>query len=100
MNSSLVEVALMIGFGVFGYLGRKFGFEMAPLVLALVIGPMMEQNLRLSLVISQGSPWIFIEHPISAAFIGICLFLLISPLVPWIGGKRQELQERVEGEEV
>jgi putative tricarboxylic transport membrane protein len=100
LNSSLVEVALMIGFGVFGYLGRKFHFEMAPLVLALVIGPMMEQNLRLSLVISQGSPWIFIEHPISAAFIGICLFLLISPLVPWIGGKRKELQEKVEGEEV
>ena len=100
LNSSLIEVALMIGFGVFGYLGRKFRFEMAPLVLALVIGPMMEQNLRLSLVISQGSPWIFFEHPISAAFISICLFLLISPLIPWIGGKRKELQEKVEGEEV
>jgi putative tricarboxylic transport membrane protein len=100
LNSSLVEVALMIAFGVFGYLGRKFGFEMAPLILALVIGPMMEQNLRLSLVISQGSPWIFIEHPISAAFIGICAFLLISPLIPWIGGKRKKLQEKVEGEQV
>ena len=66
LNNSLVEVAMMIGFGVFGYLARKFHFEMAPLILALVIGPMMEQNLRLSLVISQGSPWIFVEHPISA----------------------------------
>lgn len=100
LNSSMVEVAMMIGFGLFGYLARKFHFEMAPLVLALVIGPMMEQNLRLSLVISQGSPWIFIEHPISAAFIAICLFLLISPLIPWIGGKRKQLQEHVEGEEV
>lgn len=100
LNNSLTEVAMMIGFGVFGYLARKFQFEMAPLILALVIGPMMEQNLRLSLVISQGSPWIFIEHPISAVFIGTCLFLLISPLVPWIGGKRKELQQKVEGEEV
>lgn len=100
LNNSLTEVAMMVGFGVFGYLGRKFQFEMAPLVLALVIGPMMEQNLRLSLVISQGSPWIFIEHPISAVFLGTCLFLLISPLVPWIGGKRKELQQKVEGEEV
>jgi putative tricarboxylic transport membrane protein len=100
LNNSLTEVAMMIGFGVFGYLGRKFQFEMAPLILALVIGPMMEQNLRLSLVISQGSPWIFIEHPISAVFLGTCLFLLISPLVPWIGGKRKELQQKVEGEEV
>ncbi len=100
LNNSLTEVAMMIGFGVFGYLARKFQFEMAPLILALVIGPMMEQNLRLSLVISQGSPWIFFEHPISAVFLGTCLFLLISPLVPWIGGKRKELQQKVEGEEV
>jgi putative tricarboxylic transport membrane protein len=100
LNYSLVEIALMIGFGVFGYLARKFQFEMAPLVLAIVIGPMMENNLRLSLVISQGNPMIFITHPISAAFIFITLALLISPLVPWIGKRRQKLQEKVEGEEV
>ena len=100
LNYSLVEVALMIGFGVFGYLARKFQFEMAPLVLAIVIGPMMENNLRLSLVISQGNPMIFLTHPISAAFILITLALLISPLVPWIGKRRQKLQEKVEGEEV
>jgi putative tricarboxylic transport membrane protein len=100
LNYSLVEIALMIGFGVFGYLARKFQFEMAPLVLAIVIGPMMENNLRLSLVISQGNPMIFVTHPISAVFIFVTLALLISPLVPWIGKKRQRLQEQVEGEEV
>jgi putative tricarboxylic transport membrane protein len=100
LNYSLVEIALMIGFGIFGYLARKFQFEMAPLVLAIVIGPMMENNLRLSLVISQGDPMIFITHPISAAFIFLTLALLISPLVPWIGKRRQKLQEKVEGEEL
>jgi putative tricarboxylic transport membrane protein len=100
LNYSLVEIALMIAFGIFGYLARKFQFEMAPLVLAIVIGPMMENNLRLSLVISQGNPMIFITHPISAAFIFITLALLISPLVPWIGKKRQRLQEKVEGEQI
>jgi putative tricarboxylic transport membrane protein len=100
LNYSLVEITLMIGFGVFGYLARKFQFEMAPLVLAIVIGPMMENNLRLSLVISQGNPMIFLTHPISAAFILITLALLISPLVPWIGKRRQKLQEKVEGEQV
>ncbi len=100
LNYSLVEIALMIGFGVFGYLARKFQFEMAPLVLAIVIGPMMENNLRLSLVISQGNPMIFITHPISAVFIFVTLALLISPMVPWVGRKRQRLQEQVEGEEV
>ena len=100
LNYSLVEIGLMIGFGVFGYLARKFQFEMAPLVLAIVIGPMMENNLRLSLVISQGNPLIFITHPLSAIFIFVTLALLLSPLVPWIGKRRQKLQEKVEGEEV
>jgi putative tricarboxylic transport membrane protein len=61
---------------------------------------MMENNLRLSLVISQGSPMIFLEHPISAVFIFITLILLISPFVPWIGRRRQKLQEKVEREKV
>jgi putative tricarboxylic transport membrane protein len=100
LNYSKVEVALMIGFGVFGYLARKFQFEMAPLVLALVIGPMMESKLRLSLVISHGSPWIFIEKPISAVFLLISLVLLISPMISKIGRRRQKLQELVEGEHV
>jgi len=100
LNYSLIEITLMIGFGVFGYLARKFQFEMAPLVLAIVIGPMMENNLRLSLVISQGDPMIFLTHPISAVFIAFTVILLISPLVPWIGKRRQRLQEKVEGEEI
>lgn len=100
LNFSQVEVALMIGFGVFGYLARKFQFEMAPLVLALVIGPMMENNLRLSLVISQGNPSVFIQRPISAIFIIITLVLLVSPFVPWIGRRRKKLQEKVEMEQV
>ncbi len=100
LNYSKVEVALMIGFGMFGYLARKFQYEMAPLVLALVIGPMMENSLRLSLVISQGSPMIFLEKPIAAVFIFVSLALLISPFIPWIGRRRKTLQEKVEGEEI
>jgi putative tricarboxylic transport membrane protein len=100
LNYSNVEVALMIGFGIFGYLARKFQFEMAPLVLAIVIGPMMENNLRLSLTISQGDPLIFIQKPISAVFIAISLLLLISPLLPWLAKRRKKLREKVEGEEV
>jgi putative tricarboxylic transport membrane protein len=100
LNYSNVEVALMIGFGIFGYLARKFQFEMAPLVLAIVIGPMMENNLRLALTISQGDPWIFIQKPISAVFMIVSLVLLISPFIPWLGKRREKLREKVEGEEV
>jgi putative tricarboxylic transport membrane protein len=90
----------MIGFGVFGYVARKFQYEMAPLVLALVLGPMMESNLRLSLVISQGDPRIFMTHPISATLMALTLFLLVSPFTPWIGKRRQKLQEKVGGEDL
>jgi putative tricarboxylic transport membrane protein len=100
LNFSQVEVTLMIFFGVFGYLGRKFQFELAPLVLALVIGPMMENYLRLSLIISRGNPGIFLKHPISAAFIVIAAFLLISPIIPWIARRRKKLRERMEREEL
>jgi putative tricarboxylic transport membrane protein len=100
LNYSNVEVALMIGFGVFGYLARKFQFEMAPLVLALVIGPMMESKLRLSLVISQGNPMIFIEKPLSAIFILVSLALLLSPLLSRVGARRAKLKELVQGDEV
>ena len=82
LNYSSVEVALMIGFGVFGYLARKFQYEMAPLVLALVLGPMMENNVRLSLVISQGDPMIFVTHPISARPHGRDLRFAGFPLHP------------------
>lgn len=96
LNFSQVEVALMIGFGLFGYLGRKFHFELAPLVLALVIGPMMENYLRLSLIISRGNPGIFFKRPISATLILITIALLISPLIPGIGRRRRNLQNKVE----
>jgi putative tricarboxylic transport membrane protein len=96
LNFSQFEVALMIGFGLLGYLGRKFKFESAPLVLALVIGPMLENYLRLSLIISRGSPWIFFQRPISAVFIFVALALLISPFIPWIGRSREKLRKKVE----
>jgi putative tricarboxylic transport membrane protein len=100
LNYSSVELALMIGFGVFGYLARKFQFELAPLVLALVLGPMMENNLRLSLVISQGDPRIFLQKPIAAVLMIVTFILLVSPFVPWIGKRRKKLQEKVGDEEI
>jgi putative tricarboxylic transport membrane protein len=100
LNYSSMEVALMIGFGVVGYLARKFQYESAPLVLALVLGPMMENNLRLSLVISQGDPLIFLTHPISAVLVVVTFVLLVSPFIPWIGRRRATLQEKIGAEEV
>jgi putative tricarboxylic transport membrane protein len=61
---------------------------------------MMENNVRLSLVISQGDPMIFLTRPISAGLMVLTFILLVSPFIPWIGRRRKKLHERVRGEGV
>jgi putative tricarboxylic transport membrane protein len=80
VNFSTVDIFVMIIFGVFGYLTRKTGYEAAPLVLAVVLGPMFEKSLRQSLMMSGGSIGIFFSRPISLGFISLAIFLLLSPL--------------------
>jgi len=88
LNNSVVEILIMLVFGVIGYLMKKFDYEPAPLVLAYVIGPMLENALRQSLVISNGSFAIFFVRPISAFGIFLALFLVLSPLLPWMRKRR------------
>jgi putative tricarboxylic transport membrane protein len=78
----------MVIFGLIGYLFKKFEYEGAPLILALVLGPMLETALRRSLLLSAGSPTIFLTRPISAVLILISFFLLAYPLVPWLRKRR------------
>jgi putative tricarboxylic transport membrane protein len=98
LNNSLIEVLIMVVFGVIGYLFKKFEYEAAPLVLALVLGPMLEAALRRSLLLSAGDPLIFLTRPISAVLMLISLFLLVYPLVPWLKEKRAGLPKG-EGED-
>jgi len=81
----------MVVFGIVGYLMKKFEYEGAPLVLAFVLGPLLENNLRKSLIMSQGDFSIFFIRPLSAICLLIAFFLLVSPLIPWLGKKRQEI---------
>ena len=95
LNFSQVEITLMIGFGVLGYLMRKYKFEMPPLILALVLGPMMESNLRLSLLMSQGDPTTFLRRPLSAAFMIVSALLIVLAMLPGIQKKRTKLKEKL-----
>jgi putative tricarboxylic transport membrane protein len=70
---------------------KKFKYEGAPLVLAFVLGPMMENNLRKSLIISQGDFSIFFTRPLAAVSLIISLSLLIFPVIPWLRRKREEI---------
>lgn len=92
INYSATDVGIMIIFGVIGYLMRKFGYEAAPLVLAYVLGPMLELAFKQSLIISDGSFAIFFTRPISAAGLLLAIFLIISSFVPMIRKKRVEIR--------
>ncbi len=81
LNSNAGEVGLMIFFGVFGYLLRKFKYDGAPLVLAMVLGPLMDSSLRQSLLLSGGSGLIFFTRPICLIVFVVVIIILLLPLV-------------------
>jgi putative tricarboxylic transport membrane protein len=70
---------------------RKFGYEPAPLVLAFVLGPMLENNLRKSLILSHGDFTIFVERPISAVCLALAAAALIGPLLPGLARRRARI---------
>jgi len=93
LNNSITGVIIMNIFGLIGYFFRKFRYEAAPLVLALVLGPMMENSLRQSLLMSGGSPFIFLNRPISSVILIAAFLLLAFPLIPWFSQKRPAFGE-------
>jgi putative tricarboxylic transport membrane protein len=80
VNNSLVDVFFMMVFGIVGYFLRRLEYEVAPLILAFVLGPMLELNLRQSLILSNGNFSIFFKRPISAALL-LTALALFSPVV-------------------
>jgi putative tricarboxylic transport membrane protein len=89
LNNSVVELLIMVICGMLGYVMNKYGYPAAPLVLALVLGPMFEESLRQSLIMSRGSLAVFFTRPISAVLVVISLALLISPIIFRKGGRLQ-----------
>lgn len=77
LNFSSFDVAMVLIFGVAGYALRLMRFSPAPLLLGLVLGPLLEQNLRRSLLIARGDPTIFFQRPMSAFLLGGALLLIL-----------------------
>jgi putative tricarboxylic transport membrane protein len=88
-SNNVFDVYVMIAFGMLGYLMRKVGYEPAPLVLAFVLGPMLENNLRKALILSQGELATFVSRPISATCLALAALLLATPLLPALRRKRE-----------
>ena len=90
VDSSTGDVVLMAIFGVLGYVFRKLDCEPAPLMLGLVLGPLLEENFRRAMVLSDGDAMVFLQRPISLGFLIAAALLLAAVLLPSIRRGRQE----------
>jgi putative tricarboxylic transport membrane protein len=81
VNNQVYDVFLVIAFGLLGYLMKKFGFEPGPLVLAFVLGSLIEISARQSLLIFGGDPTGFLTRPISGTVFALIVLVAVLPLI-------------------
>src|SRR3977135_2500149 len=91
INNAPVDVVLAGAFGLLGYWLIQHDFEPAPLLLGMVLGPLMEENLRRALLISRGDWTVFVTRPLSAVLMATAAFLLVLALLPSLRKKRDEV---------
>jgi putative tricarboxylic transport membrane protein len=89
-NNNTFDVWMVGFFGVVGYAFLKLGCEPAPLLLGLILGPMMEENLRRALLLSRGDWGVLVTRPISAGLLVAAVLLLTVVLLPAVKSKREE----------
>ncbi|WP_334153826.1 tripartite tricarboxylate transporter permease [Tepidimonas sp.] len=89
-NNNTWDVWMVGLFGILGYVFIKLGCEPAPLLLGLILGPMMEENLRRALLLSRGDWSVFVTRPLSAALLVAAVLLLIVVALPSIKKRREE----------
>jgi putative tricarboxylic transport membrane protein len=93
VHNSIFDVLVMLGFGGLGFLMRKAGYDAGPLVLGFVLGPLLEKNLRQSLLISGGDFTIFVSRPLSVGILVVVALVLLSNVVPFIRERRRRYEE-------
>jgi len=88
-SQKMHDVWLIAGFGIAGYVLRKAGYPLAPLVLALVLGPLMEKSFRQTLVAEQGDIFAFVSRPLSATFMVLAALFFVLPLLKYLRRPRR-----------
>lgn len=92
VRSNVFDIYLAMGMGVFGYLLRKAGLSVVPIVLAIVLGALIEENFRRSLIASNSGGMVFFERPITAVILVITFFTFVTPLVRAYRIQRKKIQ--------
>jgi putative tricarboxylic transport membrane protein len=93
-NNDMFQVGETLVIGVAGYVLLRLDFHPAPILLGFVLGPRFEENFRRSLLISRGDLMTFIERPISAFFLSICVLLIVAQIYVWLRKPKFIEQER------
>jgi TctA family transporter len=91
LANNVFDIYLMAICGGLGYLFKKIDCEMAPMLLGFILGPMMEEFLRRTLLLSRGNPTVLVTRPISGSLLFVAVILLIMVLLPTFGKKREEV---------
>jgi len=89
VSNSAFDVFLAAGFGVIGYVFKRLNCAPAPLILGLVLGPVLEENLRRSLLISRGDPSVFLTRPISLAMLVLAVLFVVVFSLPALKRRRE-----------
>ena len=95
-NNSLVDVNVMIFFGLVGYLMKKTGFEPAPLIMAYILCPFLEEAFRQSLIKSHGDFSIFFKRPISAMILAVAFLFIFTNVFTGIKERRKKFLEKID----
>jgi putative tricarboxylic transport membrane protein len=91
LKNATFDIHLMALFGVLGYVFSKLGCEPAPMLLAYILGPLMEEYLRRAMLLSRGNPIVFIQRPISATLLALAVLAMLAVLLPSFSKKREEV---------
>jgi putative tricarboxylic transport membrane protein len=91
LSNNPFDMIVMAIYGAFGIICVKLEMEMAPLALAVVLGPLMEENLRRAMLLSRGDPTVFFTKPISAGFMIASILLLVILTLPFLRKKRETI---------
>ena len=89
VSANPFDLWVMVIFGVLGFVLQRYGYPVAPIVLGLILGPMLETHFRRALIVSRGDYTVFVQRPIAAALLAIAAVYLLAPMVAWAWRRRR-----------
>jgi putative tricarboxylic transport membrane protein len=89
VSANPFDLWVMVIFGVLGFVLQRYGYPVAPIVLGLILGPMLETHFRRALIVSRGDYAIFLQRPIAAGLITVAVVYLFLPVLAWTWRRRR-----------